>query len=434
MARTWLVSIALFAGLWPSPAAPQADYTIPEFLTPLSTWRDGYSLEETLRFRRGYADSTLTSGADDGAYAITHLTEVLPAAIVHRAGSVSELSRAAMPEIQSVVATTALGTMSLREMIDDERSRLRAIVVVHQGRIVFEEYPALRAWDNHIWGSAAKTVAGLVVHLLSEEGLVDLAAPVGRYVPELADTEWADVPVSEVLHQRSGLDILESDLGDPAKPATRFYATFAGASFLPEDASYLDAIRPARRLMEPGRQYQYSSLNTYVAGLIAEKVTGRPLHDVVTERIWSRAGMEGDAVLGLSPGGEPSLFGIYASRLRDLARYALLFTPSWNVVASEPLVGPSYLPAVYAAARPEVYAGNTMSDRLIADFGVEGIGASYQWDAVFPDGDLYKSGRGGQCIYVSPDTDTVVVYFSAAYQGDLWVHAYAREIVTQLFR
>ncbi|MCU9850413.1 hypothetical protein OEZ60_20730 [Defluviimonas sp. WL0024] len=62
-----------------------------------------------------------------------------------------------------------------------------------------------------------------------------------------------------------------------------------------------------------------------------------------------------------------------------------------------------------------------------AHFGEADMGTSCQWDAVFADGDLYKSGRGGQCIYISPETDTAVVYFSASWQGSFWVHAYARD-------
>ena len=143
--------------------------------------------------------------------------------------------------------------------------------------------------------------------------------------------------------------------------------------------------------------------------------------------------MEGDAELGLSPSGEPSAFGIFASRLRDLARYGLLYTPSWNVVSDEQVVGDDYLPKVYAAARQADFAGN-LGGRMIRDFGDLDMGASYQWDAVFPDGDIYKSGRGGQALYISPQTDTVVVYFSASYRSSLWVHAYAREIVKQVFR
>jgi CubicO group peptidase (beta-lactamase class C family) len=75
-----------------------------------------------------------------------------------------------------------------------------------------------------------------------------------------------------------------------------------------------------------------------------------------------------------------------------------------------------------------------MSQRLEKDFNDPNIAASYQWDAVFADGDFYKSGRTGQCLYVSPETDTVVVYYSTAYKAEVWVHAYAREIVKQMFR
>lgn len=143
--------------------------------------------------------------------------------------------------------------------------------------------------------------------------------------------------------------------------------------------------------------------------------------------------MEGDAELGLSPSGEPSAFGIFSFRLRDMARYEMLYTPSWNLIAKETVIADDYLTKVYAAAKQGTFAGN-LGDRMIAHFGKLDMGASYQWDAVFPDGDLYKSGRGGQSLYISPETDTVVVYFSASYQSSLWVHAYAREIVKQVFR
>ena len=144
--------------------------------------------------------------------------------------------------------------------------------------------------------------------------------------------------------------------------------------------------------------------------------------------------MEGDAVLGLTVSGEPSSPGAFAARLRDLARFGMLFTPSWNVVANKRVVSKNYFAKAKAAAKPNIYGEDYMSKRLINDFGEDGFGASYQWDAVFRDGDLYKSGRTGQCLYVSPETDTVVVFFSSSYQAEVWVHAYAREIVKQLFR
>jgi CubicO group peptidase (beta-lactamase class C family) len=309
---------------------------------------------------------------------------------------------------------------------------MRAIAVVHKGKLVYENYIGIRPWDNHIWASATKSVVGLVSYVLEKEGKLDLKKTVGHYMPQFRGTAWEYIKVADVLHQRSGLDILEAELGDPEKPITLFYAIFSGASGLPDNASFFEAMKVVKKLREPGKRFEYSSMNTMMMIMIAEQITGEPYHDLMTELIWSKAGMEGDAELGLSPSGEPSAFGIFASRLRDLARYGMLYTPSWNIVAKEPVIDADYLPKVYAAAKQSVFTGN-LGDRMIAHFGDLGMGASYQWDAVFPDGDLYKSGRGGQCLYISPKTDTVVVYFSASYKSSLWVHAYARAIV-QKFR
>jgi CubicO group peptidase (beta-lactamase class C family) len=413
-------------------SAGKSPYTVPEELKPMSTWRNGWSAEETRKYRREYNDNTLTGGEDDGAYAITHLSEVLPTAIVHRNGPVAMLENAPMREIENVVATTDLGTMTLRAMMNDRRSRMRAIAVVHKGKLVYENYIGIRPWDNHIWGSAAKSVVGLLSYLLEKEGKLDLDQTVGHYMPQFRGTAWANIRAADVLHQRSGLDILEAELGDPKHPITLFYAIFAGASGIPKNASFFDAMKSVKKLREPGQRFEYSSMNTMMMVMMAEQITGKPFHDLLTEWVWSKAGMEGDAELGLSPSGEPSAFGIFASRLRDLARYGMLYTPSWNVVAKEPVIADDYLPKVYAAAKQGAYTGN-LGDRMIADFGDVGMGASYQWDAVFPDGDIYKSGRGGQALYISPQTDTVVVYFSASYKSSLWVHAYARAIV-QKFR
>jgi len=407
---------------------PESTYTVPEELKPMSTWRDGWSAEGTREYRQEYNDNTMTGGEDDGAYPITHLSEVLPTAIVHRNGLVAMLESASITEIENVVATTDLGTMTLREMMNDRRSRMRAIAVVHKGKLVYENYIGIRPWDNHICASAAKSLVGLVSYLLDKEGKLDLNQTVGHYMPLFRGTAWENIRVAHVLHHRSRLDILEAELGDPKHPITLFYAIFARASGIPKNAFFLDAMKSVKKLREPGQRFEYSSMNTMMMVMIAEQLTGKPFHDLLTERVWSKAGMEGDAELGLSPSGEPSAFAIFASCLLDLTRYGMLYTPSWNVVARAPVSADDYLPKVYAAAKKGVYTGN-LGDRMIAGFGDLGMGASYRWDAVFPDGDIYKSGGGRQCLYVSPETDTVVVYFSASYKSSLWVHARARAIV-----
>lgn len=403
-------------------------------LIPVSVFRNGYSAEETMHFRNSYNNSSAVKADDVGSYANLHVSEVINTAVVHRNGDVAWLENNLMPEIEEVTATTDLGELTLREMMDHPDSRMKGIAVVHKGELVYENYIGMRPADNHLWASAAKSLNGILIDQLENEGLVDLTKSISYYLPELNETAWADVSVADVLHQRSGLDIREGSLGEHGHPITKFYATFSGGSDLAPDASFMTSVTEAGKLRESGELFEYSSINTYVLGMIIERVTEQPFHDVVSERIWSKAGMEGDALLGLSPTGEPSAFGIFASRLRDFARYGMLYTPSWNVVADEPVVSENYLQKVYAASIPEIFPGNNLGDRMIRGFGDWDMGASYQWDAVFMDGDLYKSGRNGQALYISPDTDTVVVWFSTVPNSSLWVHAYAREIVEQVFR
>ncbi len=413
----------------------KSDYSIPEELLPVWTWRDGYSATETKRFRQEYSPLAAVTADDVGSYSSSRFSEIRNTTVVHRMGQVSNLESEPIPVISDITATTILGTMTVEEMMNDPRSRMKAIAVIHDGTVVFEEYIGIRDWDNHLWASATKILSGTLMHIAEEEGLVDLNSPVTGYLPELEGTDWEDVKVEDVLHQRSGLDISESRLdSSPDHPVTLLYAIAAGDTSLPPGTSLIEAVKVCKKRLEPGARYEYASINTFVTTLILESVYDTPVEDLVTNRIWGKSGMEGDGLLGLSASGEPLLFGAFAARLRDLARFGMLFTPSWKVIANEQVVSDKYFDKVQKAAKPEVYGEDYMSERLLNDFHESGFGASYQWDAVFADGDMYKSGRTGQCLYVSPETDTVVVWYSSAYLAEVWVHAYAREIVKQVFR
>ena len=413
----------------------ESDYTIPEDLQPVWTWNDGYSATETKRFRQTYSPIAAVAADDTGSYSSSRFSEIRNTTVVHRIRQVSNLESEPIPAIDDVFATTILGTMTLAEMMDDPRSRLKAIAVIHDGKVAFEKYIGLRDWDNHLWASATKTLSGTLMHMAEEEGLVDLNNPIATCLPELEGTDWEGVKVEDVLHHRSGLDISESRLGSsPDHPVTLLYAITAGDTSLPPGTSLIEAVKVCKKHLEPGARYEYASINTFVVTLILESVYDIPVEDLITNRIWGKSGMEGDALLGLSASGEPLLFGAFAARLRDLARYGMLFTPSWKAIAHEQVLSDAYFDKVRQAAKPPVYGEDYMSERLINHFDESDLGASYQWDAVFADGDLYKSGRFGQCLYVSPETNTVVVWYSSAYKAEVWVHAYAREIVKQIFR
>ena len=73
-----------------------------------------------------------------------------------------------------------------------------------------------------------------------------------------------------------------------------------------------------------------------------------------------------------------------------------------------------------------------MAKGLTRYSGMTDLSASAQWDVVFPDGGVWKSGRSGQMAHISPKTDGVVAWFSSTHKSTLWVHAYAREVAKQM--
>ena len=391
----------------------KSDYSIPQELNAVWTYRDGYTSDQTYTFRNSISAISGQTSDDIGSYFFTHFNEHIHSAIVHRHGPISNLDYALMNDIEQIGTTTILGTMTLKQMLEDERSRMKAIAVVHNGKIVYENYIGLREWDNHIWASGTKILNGLLAYIAEKKGLLDLSHSIVKYLPELSGTQWEEVKVEDALHQRSGMDISEYHLiSSIDHPVTLFYRIAQGDPSLPKETSLISVIQQCKKIRPPGILYEYASINTQVITLILERIYNRPLEDIISEEIWTKAGMEGDGTLGLSPSGEPMAFGIFSCRLRDFARFGMLFTPSWNVVSKEPIVSDDYFLKVKKAVKTEVYGEDYMSRRLNNDFRENNFGASYQWDAVFADGDLYKSGRSGQCLYISPETNTVVVWYS----------------------
>ena len=50
-----------------------------------------------------------------------------------------------------------------------------------------------------------------------------------------------------------------------------------------------DFLKTLGRASAPGKYFVYSSANTLVLAWLIQKITGRPVYDVLSERIWSKS-------------------------------------------------------------------------------------------------------------------------------------------------
>jgi len=160
-----------------------------------------------------------------------------------------------------------------------------SIAVVRDGAIVYAKaYGMQRAGQparsdaRYEIASISKQFTAAALLLLAEDGKLSLDDPVGKYLPDL--TRANDVRVRQLLSHTSGYrDFWPQDFpfADMQKPTT--------------PTGILDRWAKAPLDFEPGARWQYSNTGYVAAGMIVEKVAGKPLLDFLYERVFTRLGM-----------------------------------------------------------------------------------------------------------------------------------------------
>ncbi len=374
-------------------------------------------------------------------FAWVNMSKYYPTGQVPRAGAVGALPYAIDPSIAEIEYRNKDGEwLSVDEHFATKP--IDAMVVVRDGEIVYERYRTMRPTDKHLWMSVSKVTGSTVMAMLEEEGLVDVERPVSSYLTELQGSEWDDVKVVEAMDMATGLNGTEHDeeeqnsRTDPDQVWYRWAATPA-VGMLPDvrgrNESWSDVLTSMER-KTPGHQvFEYNSINTFVMNRIVERVGGKPLYEQFSERVWSRLGMEHDTYYLVSPSGNTLGFLGVNATLRDMARFGMAFTPSGTVLAGEQIVSDEIMARIQDETHVDMYDKGWLGKKNSVSFWDDAgsIHNRYQWDAVTSDGDMFKAGVGGQGIYISPATNTVVAWFATS-DGNNQEESMARAIVRSI--
>ncbi len=132
--------------------------------------------------------------------------------------------------------------------------------------------------DNDLFqiASISKSFVALVILALAEEGRVGLDEPVVRWLPWLQAGRWTgDITVRHLLSHTAGLVM--------------------GGEGLPGGEALTWALRE-RASSPPGQRFHYSNHGYLLLGQVIRAATGRPLADVLQERLFGPLGIEHDAV------------------------------------------------------------------------------------------------------------------------------------------
>jgi CubicO group peptidase (beta-lactamase class C family) len=373
---------------------------------------DGYSLEEANEYRQQWTIENWDEGGPLMRYVFLNMSEFWNHSIIKRAGPVRDLPEDARPEVANFMTTTERGEMTLDAYIND--STVNGALVLHNGRIVYESYPRMLPQDKHLYMSVSKPFASTLIAILEDRELIDVSKPIENYLPKLAGSGWEGVPIIDILDMASGIGCLEGEDGAYTDPNTCYYHYEASLGWLrptertmDDPFNYLASLESHR---PSGEAFEYTSPNTFVLGWLAETVTGKTLVDLLSKEIWQPMGAESDAIVAAPKHGIPIIHAGMSSTLRDMARFGFLFTPSGRNCAN-PVISDSYLEKIKSGGRPKIFNEARIESPRIVD-GEHPRHNTYQWDLVMKDGDFFKSGYGGEGLYISPSRDLVIAYFA----------------------
>jgi len=355
---------------------------------------------------------------------------------IERDGPISALPKKSDPKIGQIKFTRP-GMKPETVSQHFETSHMDALLVLRHGNVVYERYKTMRPFDKHQWFSCSKVVPSTMVALLALEGKVDLKKPVSHYVAKLKGSAWDEVTVEEAMDMATGLDSTEHEEpnDDARSNPVRGWYKWAVSIGLFEDKDHLnqspyDVLRNMKKVKPGHTAFEYNSINPFVLELIVNEVTGRTLNEVLGDRVWRKIGAQNDAFVGVTKYGLGNGWGFVNSTLRDMGRFAMIFTPSWKKISKQQIIPDSLIQTIQHGGKPEIYLKGFVGREMQESFpDIKGLANRYQWDIVFPDGDFFKAGVGGQGMYVSPSADTVVVWFSTGKQAE---EILARAIVKSL--
>ena len=369
------------------------------------------TVEETFRWHRALPTDTAWWDVvgEQQAWYFKNLHQLYPSVNVYRDGPVRELRNRPMKAIADFEVEIADGEkMRYVDFLHSDHSTTMGVVIVHRGAIVVGTYQRMKEYEKPIYWSVTKALVSTVLAILEDRGQVDVSKPLEFYIPELEDSQLADLTVRNVLDMASGIDCAD-DYENFESCYYRFEAALGDAhrtANSPDNPYDMLIDYDYGYWAEQGTGFNYSGVNTFLLGWVVEKITGMPFQDVLTREVWRKIGAESDASIFAGRHGVPLTSGGLMARPRDLARFGLLFTPSYRVVSDEKIISDRYLDIILNGGRPELLA-NSRGGWPVPEGVKHNV---YQWDVVFDNDDIYKGGWAGQGLLINPTRDYVAVY------------------------
>lgn len=352
--------------------------------------------------------------------------------LIVRDGAIPEAAGLKMPGVVSAFPQSTIivpTDVRLRKALDSAFSEpdpahlrmTKAIVVLHDGKLVAERYAAGYGPAIPVYGhSLSKSVTSALIGILVRQSKLQRDQPVPVAAWQESSDSRSQITIDQLLRMSSGLPFDETN--GPVSPMTRML-------FLQPDmaayASRIPLVNP------PGTAWNYSNLGYLVLSRLIRDAAGSSA--VETERfvhheLFEPLGMQ-TAMIECDATGTPvGASNVYASP-RDWARFGQFYLDD-GVVNGRRILPEGWV--TYSASQTlDTGYGAGFWTNLVTE------GSVPVWDAPWglpelPADTFYARGALGQYIVIVPSERLVVARFGISHEGGTGIGGVVADIISAL--
>ena len=286
------------------------------------------------------------------------------------------------PEEQGMNSTKLV---EMNQFLENENAVFDSILIIRNGYIVFEEYPARYSnTSRHVIYSVTKSFTSTLIGIANDLGYLEINQSVMEIFSDWTianvDSQKESITIEHLLTMTSGLDWNE---WDPQLPNDR--------ALMESSDNWVQYTLGKEMVHEPGEHYEYSTGTSHLLSAIINITTGQSTLSFAEEHLFGPIGIQNPS-WPEDPQGIHSGGNLLSMTPRDMARLGHLYLNDglWdaNQIISADYVNQS-----------------TETRRIIQP----DTGYGWQWWSTPSRGSFEARGAFGQFIVVIPDWDIVVV-------------------------
>jgi len=264
-----------------------------------------------------------------------------------------------------------------------KETKTTAFLIIRNDTVLYENYFGGDEQKILTSFSVSKSYIGALIGIAVDEGKIrDVNEPITNYLNYWEGYErFSKITIAHLLDMKSGFKY-EEGYYNPFGDVAKYYY-----------GRHLERyIRKIEIVKEPGTEFDYVSVNTFILSLILEKATGMPTEQYLEQKIWKPLGMEFDASMNKDrKKGVVKAFAGLNARLRDYAKMGRLYLHFGKWEGNQ-IISRQWVERL-RTARPEDGKRLTYRDQwYIGEYG-----------------DFAAIGFMGQYIYVFPDKNLIIV-------------------------